>query len=170
MNMHRRRSAVSAHAAMRCGIELSADEILGEPDDQVVIHGHLHTFAEGLLAPACAPAVGDIAAPCVQPLRRAIVEQADSDAQRGDAPIAGELLGGVHQQCCDAPPPKWPGHGDLVQQRDAATPESGVVGLPHDRHVTDDTGIAGRDKARAIRFRVLGQVPARLGLAVSDPR
>src|SRR5580693_6036098 len=72
-------------AAMRCGIELSDDEILGEPDDQVVIHGHLHAFAERPLAPACAPAVGGIAAPSVQPLSRAVlVEQADGDAQRGD--------------------------------------------------------------------------------------
>jgi hypothetical protein len=45
--------------------ELSADEILGEPDDQVVIDGHPHPFAERLLTPACAPAVGDIAAPSV---------------------------------------------------------------------------------------------------------
>jgi len=40
-------SAAYSHlTAMRCGIELSADEILGEPDDQVVIHGHLHALAE----------------------------------------------------------------------------------------------------------------------------
>src|ERR1700747_3204410 len=57
----------SGHAAMRCGIELSADEILGEPDDQVVIHGHLHAFGQRPLSPACAPAVGDIATPSVQP-------------------------------------------------------------------------------------------------------
>src|SRR6266567_1046201 len=83
--------------AMRCGIELSADEILGEPDDQVVINGHLHPFAERLLAPARAPAVGDIATPSIQPLSRAIlVEQADGNAQRNDTPIAGKLLGRVH--------------------------------------------------------------------------
>jgi len=88
---------------MRCGIESSANEILGEPDDQVVIDGHLHPFAERLLTPACAPAVGDIAAPSVQPLSRAIlVEQADGNAQSDDAPIAGKLFGRVHQQCRDA--------------------------------------------------------------------
>ena len=92
-------------AAMRCGIELSTDEILGEPDDQVVIHGHLHAFAERPLAPAGAPSVGDISAPSVDQLSRAVlVEQADGDAQRGDAAIAGELLGRVHQQCRDALP------------------------------------------------------------------
>src|SRR6516164_7801379 len=71
-------SGLNAHssAAMRCGIELSADEILGEPDDQVVIDRHLHPLAKRPLTLACAPAVGDIAAASVQPLRRAIfVEQ-----------------------------------------------------------------------------------------------
>jgi hypothetical protein len=43
--------------------ESSADEILGEPDDQVIIDGDPHPFAERLLTPACAPAVGDIVAP-----------------------------------------------------------------------------------------------------------
>jgi len=33
-------------AAMRFGSEVSADEILGEPDDQVVIRSHLHALAE----------------------------------------------------------------------------------------------------------------------------
>jgi len=62
---------------MRCGIELSADEILGEPDDQVVIDGQLHPFAERLLTSARATAVRDIAAPSVQPLGWAVlVEQA----------------------------------------------------------------------------------------------
>ena len=70
--------------------KMSADEILREPDDEVVIHDHLHAFAEGPPAPACAPAVGDVAAPSVQPLSWAIlVEQADGNAQRYDAPIAG---------------------------------------------------------------------------------
>jgi hypothetical protein len=61
------------------------------------------------------------------------------------------------------------GPGDLMNQRDAAAPEAGVVGLPHDRDVADDIGTAGRDQARAVRFRVIGQVPPRLGLAVTDP-
>jgi len=141
-------SGLNAHssAAMRCGIELSADEILGEPDDQVVIDRHLHPLAKRPLTLACAAAVGDIAAASVQPQRRAIfVEQADGNAQRGDAPIAGELLGGVHQQCRNALPPHRPGHGDLVNQGDAAAPESGIAGLPHDRDVPDDIGTAGRD-------------------------
>jgi hypothetical protein len=43
--------ATYSSAAMRCGIELSADEILGEPDDQVVIHGHLCAFAVRPLVP-----------------------------------------------------------------------------------------------------------------------
>jgi hypothetical protein len=155
---------------MRRGIELSDDEILGEPDDQVVIYGHLHAFAERPLAPACAPAVGDIAAPSVQRLSRAVlVEQADGDAQRGDTPIADELLGCVHQQCRGALPLGRPGHRDLVNQRDAAAAESGVIGLPYDRNVTDDIGTGRDDQARAVRFRVIGQVPPRLGLAVTDP-
>jgi hypothetical protein len=57
---------------MRCGIELSADEILGEPDDQVVIHGHLCAFTVRPLVPV----IGG----------------------RGDVPVAGQLLGRVHQQ------------------------------------------------------------------------
>ena len=70
-------------AAMRCGIELSADEILGEPDDQVVIDTHLHPLAKRPLTLACAPAVRDIAAASVQPLRRAIFAgQAGADFQR----------------------------------------------------------------------------------------
>jgi len=155
---------------MRCGIELSADEILGEPDDQVVIHGHLHAFAEGPLAAACASAVGDIAASSVQPLSRAVlVEQADGDAQCGDAPIAGKLLGRVHQQCRDALPQERPGHGDLVNQRNAAAPESVVIGFPYDRDVTDDIGTVRGDKAGAVRFGMIGQVTPRLGLAVTDP-
>lgn len=57
---------------MRCAIRLlSADEIFGEQDDQVAIHGHLHTFAEQPPAAACAPTVGDISASSVQPLDRA---------------------------------------------------------------------------------------------------
>ena len=153
INMHRRcAERTCSFAAIRCGIELSADEILGKPDDQVVIHGHRHAFAEGPLAPACAPAVGDIAAPSAQPLSRTIlVEQADGNAQRGDAPIAGKLLGRVHQQCRDALPQERPGHRDLVNQRDAAAPESGVIGLPYDRDVTDDIGTVRGDKARAVR-------------------
>jgi hypothetical protein len=78
---------------MRCGIELSADQILGEPDDQVVIHGHLHPLAQRPLTLACAPGVGDIAALPVKPLSRAIfVEQADGNTQRGNAPVAGQPL------------------------------------------------------------------------------
>ena len=74
-------SETSTCLLMRCGVELSADEILGEPDDQVVIHGHLHSHAQWALTPACAPAVGEIAAPSVQPLSRVIlVEQADGNA------------------------------------------------------------------------------------------
>jgi len=75
-------------AAMRCGIELSADEILGEPDDQVVVHGHLHAFADWPLAAACAPAVGDIAASSVQPLSRAILVE-----QGGRGRLPGRLYG-----------------------------------------------------------------------------
>jgi len=78
---------------MRCGIELSADEILGEPDDQVVIHGHLHAFAE-------------------RPL-----------------------------------PQERPGHRDLVNQRNAAAAESGIIGLLHDSEVTDHLRTARGDKA-----------------------
>ena len=51
----------------------SADQILGEPHDQVVIHGHQHPLAERSLAPACAPPVRYIAALSVQPLSWAIL-------------------------------------------------------------------------------------------------
>jgi hypothetical protein len=65
----------------RCRVELSAGEILGEPDDQVVVHAHLHAFADRPLALTCAPAVGDLTALSVHPLGRAVlVEQADSNA------------------------------------------------------------------------------------------
>jgi hypothetical protein len=58
-------------------------------------------------------------------------------------------------QCRDVPPPVRPGHGDLVDQRDAAAPESCVVGLPHGRG-TNDIRTASRDKARVVRFGVIG--------------
>ena len=77
---------------MRCGVELSADEILGEPDDQVVVHA----------------------------------------------------------------------------QRDAALPESGIVGLPYDRRVSDGSGTARGNKAGTVWFRVTCQVPSRLVFAVTD--
>jgi hypothetical protein len=71
-------------------------------------------------------------------------------------PIAGQLLGCVHQQCRDALLPERPGHCDLVNQRDAAAPESGIAGLPHDRDVSDDIGTARGDQARAVRLCVIG--------------
>ena len=46
-----------------CRAEVSAGEIFGEPDDQVVVHGHQHPLAQRPLALACAPAVRYIAAP-----------------------------------------------------------------------------------------------------------
>ena len=53
--MHCQRSPLMpAHAADVLRIELSADEILDEPDDQVVVHADLHAFAERTLASACA--------------------------------------------------------------------------------------------------------------------
>jgi hypothetical protein len=42
---------------------------------------------------------------------------------------AGQLLGRVNQQCRDVPPPDRPGYRDLMNQRVAAGPESGIVGL-----------------------------------------
>jgi hypothetical protein len=40
-----------------------------------------------------------MAAPSVQPLGRAVlVEQADSNARRRDTPVAGQVIGGIHQQ------------------------------------------------------------------------
>jgi len=48
----------SVHAA-NARIEPSADEILGEPHDQLVIHDHLHPFAERPLALAGAPVSRD---------------------------------------------------------------------------------------------------------------
>jgi hypothetical protein len=127
-------------------------------------------FAERLLTPACAPAVGDIAAPSVQPLSRAVlVEQADGNVQRDDAPIAGRLLSRVHQQCRDALLPERPCRCDLVNQRNAAAPESGIAGLPYDRDVTDDIMTACGDEARAVRLCVIGQLPSRLGFAITYP-
>ena len=148
----------------------SAGEVLCEPHDQVVVHGSLHPFAERLLAPARSSAVRNVAALSVQPLSRAVlVEQADGDAQRGDAPLAGQLLGRVHQQRGNPLPPEWSGDGDLVDQRNPAVPESGKGGLPQDRGVTDDIVTARGDKAGALRFCVIGQVSPRLGLAAAYP-
>jgi len=63
----------------------------------------------------------------------------------------------------------WPfAHRDLVDQRDAPVPEAGVVRLPYDRDVTDGIGTGRGDKAGTFWFRVIGQVPSRLGLAVTD--
>jgi hypothetical protein len=60
----------------------------------------------GRWAPACASAVRDIAALPVQPLGRAVlVEQADRNTQHGGAPLAGQLLGWVHQERGHALPP-----------------------------------------------------------------
>ena len=106
----------------------------------------------------------------VQPLCRAVlVEQAHGDGPRGDARVAGQLRGRVREQCRDAPPPERPGHCDPVNQRNAAAPESGMAGLPHDPSVSDDVGTARGDQARVVRLRVIGQIPPRLGLAVTHP-
>jgi hypothetical protein len=48
---------------LRCRAEVSAGEIFGEADDQVIVHGHQHSVAQQPLALACAPAVRYIAAP-----------------------------------------------------------------------------------------------------------
>jgi len=122
---------------MRCGIGLSADEILGEPDDQVIIHGHVHAFAERPLAAA----VGDIA----------------EDARPRPSAVSR------------APAPERPGQRDLVNQRNAAAPETGIVGLPHDRGATDGIGAARGDKARALRAGVIGEILPGLSLTVTDP-
>ena len=77
-------------------MEVSAGEILGQPDDHVVIHGHVHPLAQRPLPLACAPAVRNIATLSVQPLNWAIfIEQADGNAQSGDAPVADKLLGRI---------------------------------------------------------------------------
>ena len=67
----------------------------------------------------------------VRPLSRAVlVEQAHGDGPRGDVRVAGQLPG---RDRCRAPR-RWerPGHCDLVNQRSAAAPQSGIAGLPHD--------------------------------------
>jgi len=70
------------------------------------IHGHLQPFAEGPLDPH-APGRREYSAPSVQPLRRAIlVEQADSNAQRGECP--DKLLGPSPSACRDALPQERP--------------------------------------------------------------
>src|ERR1700733_3101830 len=149
---------------------ISAGELLGEPDDHVVVQAYLRPFAERALTLAGTPAVGDVAASCVHPLRRAVlVEQADGNAQRRDAAVSGSLLGRVHQQRGDAAPPPRLAHRDLVDQRDAAAAESRVIGLPDDGDVTDGVATARGDKADPVWFQMPGQVPPRLGLAVTDP-
>ncbi len=130
----------------------------------------MHPPAQRLLALACAPGVRNIAALCVQPLSGAIlIEQADGNAQSGDASIAGKLLGRVHEQCGNAPPPVWPRYGDLVNQRNAAAPESGIVGFPHDSDVTDDVVTVRSDKACPLRSCMIGQITTCLGLAIAQP-
>ena len=57
----------------------------------------------------------------------------------------------------------------LVNQRNAAAPESGMAGLPHDPNVSNDVGTVRGDQARVVRLRVIGQIPPRLGLAVTHP-
>jgi hypothetical protein len=117
-------------------------------------------FAERPLAPACSPAARNITVLPVRPLSRTIlVEQADRDAQRGDCAIARQLLGRVHQQRACTLPPERPGHCDLVDQRNAAVPESGIVGLPYDRDVPHDIVTVRGDKAGAFRFCVISQIP-----------
>ncbi len=70
--------------------------------------------------------------------------------------IAGQLLGSGDQRRCDAPPPERAGHRDLVNQRNTAAAESGIVGLSDDRDVSDNIGTARSDKARALRVCVVG--------------
>jgi hypothetical protein len=84
-------------------------------------------------------------------------------------PIAGQLPGRVHQQRGHAPAAEWPGHGDLVNQQNAAAAESGIIALPHDRGVTDDIMTVRGDKACALRFCVTGQITPCPGLASTDP-
>jgi hypothetical protein len=118
-----------------------------------VVHGDLHSFAERGLGSACASAVRDRTALPVQLLGRPLlVEQADRDAQRGDAPLAGQLLGCVHQNCAHALPPERPGHGELMDQRNAAVPESAKIRLPQDRDITGDVIAVHGDKTGARRF------------------
>jgi hypothetical protein len=68
-----------------------------------------------------------------------------------------------------AAPCRRAGHRDLVNQQNAAAAESGIAGPPYDRDVTHDAGTVGGDQARAVRFRVVGQVRPRLGLAIAHP-
>ena len=81
----------------------------------------------------------------------------------------GQLLGRVHEQRRHAPAPERPGYRDLVNQRNAAAPESGIIGLPHDRGVTDDIETVRGYKACALRFCVTGQITPCLSLAITDP-
>jgi hypothetical protein len=84
-------------------------------------------------------------------------------------PIAGQLPGRVHEQHGHALAAEWPGHRDLVNQRNAAAAESVIIGLPHDRGVTDDIMTVRGHQARAPRFCVTGQITPRPGLAITDP-
>jgi len=154
---------------MRWGIEWSADEILGEPDDQVVVHARPHAFAERALALPCACRRGDYRAvrASAEPGRTRRTGQQKWPASR--CPDPGLVLGRIHQQRRNAAPPPRFAHRDLADQRDAAAPESGVVGLPYDRDGTDGIGTTRGDEACTVWFRVIGQVPSRLGLAVTDP-
>jgi len=62
-----------------------------------------------------------------------------------------------------------PGHTRLVDQRNAAAPEAGIVRLPHDRDVSDDSVTMRGDKARTCRFGMIGQILARLALTITHP-
>ena len=63
-------------AALSEAKRLAKDEPLG----QVIVHGDLHALAQRPLALAGAPAVGEVAAPGIQPLRRAVgIKQPDRD-------------------------------------------------------------------------------------------
>jgi hypothetical protein len=87
----------------------------------------------------------------------------------GDAPLAAQLLGRVHQRRGNPLPPERAGDGDLVDQRNPAVPESRKGGLPEDRGITDDIVTARGGKAAALRFCVIGQVSPGLGLAAAYP-
>lgn len=160
----------SAYAAYGVRIEMSVVELPGKPDNQIVVHDHPRSFAERLLATAGPPAVWNVAAQGIQPLGSAIlVEQPDGDSERHDTPVAGKCLRCIHEQRRDAEPPEWPGNGDLVNQRDAAVPEYGVVRLPPDRDDADDIVIPHGDEAGSAASGVVGQVLAGGGLTVTDP-
>src|SRR5882724_10828558 len=85
---------------------------------------------------------------------------ADGNTQRSDAPIAGQLLGRVHEQRGHALAAEGPGHGDLVNQGRGLAAGVGLRLSPPPCH----DGVMGSQ-----RFRGVVVAGARDGAAIMMP-